>query len=149
MDPLSEHWWPNEWFEESLGVSWWCLIIPGCSDICGWPVENIWGCLKIGVPTWVPQTFFSDEKRKFGALHFGDIPIWVTYGNLAKGQWTHWIPLSECTCHQRSSIVILSLIYFPSDGSKCIITYHPSLYAHQWLIILRYVDTNYSIQVLT
>ena len=36
-----------------------------------------------------PNLFFSDEKRKFGALHFGDIPIWVTYGNLAKDQWTH------------------------------------------------------------
>ena len=48
------------------------------------------------------------------------------------------------TVHLLSYIVI----YFSSDGSKSIITYHPSLYAHQWLIVLKYVDTNYSIQHL-
>ena len=43
------------------GFSCWCLIIPGCSDICGWPVED----------------------------------IWVTYGNLAKDQWTHWVNIGD------------------------------------------------------
>ena len=54
------------------------------------------------------------------------------------------------TCMHMSSPFIYChiVICFSSDGSKSIITYHPSLYAHQWLIILRYVDTNYSIQHL-
>ena len=61
MGPLNEHWWPNAWFEEFLGVSWWCPIFPGWFDICGWPVED----------------------------------IWVTYGNLAKEQWTHWVNIGD------------------------------------------------------
>ena len=61
MGPLNEHWWPNAWFEEFLGVSWWCPISLRWFDICGWPVED----------------------------------IWVTYGNLAKDQWTHWVNIGD------------------------------------------------------
>ena len=38
---------------------------------------NIWGCLKIGVPIWVPETFFVlGKKKEFRAPLFWDIPIY-------------------------------------------------------------------------
>ena len=44
----------NPWFFS--GFSCWCLIIPGCSDICGWPVENIWVTYgNLAKDQWAPE----------------------------------------------------------------------------------------------
>ena len=36
-----------------------------------------WGCLKIGVPMWVPQTFFLVKETDFGAPLFWHISCFV------------------------------------------------------------------------
>ena len=36
----------------------WCILLVGCSDMSGWPEENICRCLKRGVVTWVLKLIF-------------------------------------------------------------------------------------------